>query len=39
MAKTTGQFDVTSLGSTMIRLSVPPGKRLETASSYEVRTV
>jgi 2-dehydro-3-deoxygluconokinase len=38
MAKTTGQFDVTSLGSTMIRLSVPPGKRLETASSYEVRT-
>jgi len=33
-----GQFDVTSLGSTMIRLSVPSGERLETASVYEVRT-
>lgn len=31
-------FDVTSLGSTMIRLSVPPGERLETASTLEIRT-
>ncbi len=32
------RFDVTSLGSTMIRLSVPRGERLERAAMYEVRT-
>ncbi len=31
-------FDVVSVGSTMIRLSVPPGERLETAPAYRVRT-
>jgi len=30
-------YDVTSLGSTMLRLSVPPGDRLETATSFDVR--
>jgi len=32
------RFDVTSLGSTLLRLSVPPGDRLETAPMFEVRT-
>ncbi len=32
------RFDVTSLGSTLVRLSVPPGDRLETAPVFEVRT-
>lgn len=32
------KYDVISLGSTMLRLSVPPGERLETAPVYEVRT-
>ncbi len=31
-------FDAISLGSTMIRLSVPVGARLETSPVYEVRT-
>jgi len=31
-------FDVTTIGSTMLRLSVPPGERLETAGSYQVHT-
>lgn len=30
--------DVISVGSTMLRLSVPPGERLETAAHFEVRT-
>lgn len=34
----TRQFDVTTIGSTLLRLSVPPGERLETAVSYTVRT-
>lgn len=38
MKKGKCQFDVTSLGSTMIRLSVPRGQRLENAPCYEVRT-
>ena len=32
------KMDVTAIGSTMIRLSVPKGERLETAPVYEVRT-
>ena len=32
------RFDVTTIGSTMIRLSVPSGERLETASLYSVHT-
>jgi len=32
------QFDVTSLGATMLRLSVPPGERLETAPVYEIHS-
>ena len=32
------RFDVTTIGSTMIRLSVPSGERLETAGSYSVHT-
>lgn len=35
---TSGRFDVTSLGSTMIRLSAPRGERLETVPYYQVRT-
>ena len=31
------RFDVTTLGSTMLRLSVPSGERLETAPHFEVR--
>lgn len=31
------RFDVTSLGSTMLRLSVPNGKRLEYADSLDVK--
>jgi len=38
MKKNKPRFDVTSLGSTMIRLSVPRGQRLENAPCYEVRT-
>lgn len=34
----TKRFDVTTIGSTMLRLSVPPGERLESAASYSVRT-
>jgi 2-dehydro-3-deoxygluconokinase len=34
----TKRFDVTTIGSTLLRLSVPPGERLETAVSYSVRT-
>ena len=30
-------FDVTAIGSTMVRMSVPAGERLETAPRYEVR--
>jgi len=32
------KFDVTSVGSTMIRLSVPSGERLESANSYSIHT-
>lgn len=32
------RFDVVSLGSTMLRLSVPPGMRLETAPRFDVHT-
>lgn len=32
------RFDVTSVGSTMIRLSVASGERLETAAEFVVRT-
>jgi 2-dehydro-3-deoxygluconokinase len=32
------KFDVTSIGSTMIRLSVPSGDRLESADVYSVHT-
>ncbi len=32
------RFDVVAVGSTMLRLSVPAGERLETAPVYEVRT-
>ncbi len=32
------KFDVTSIGSTMIRLSVPSGERLESANTYTVHT-
>ncbi|MCG8550566.1 MAG: sugar kinase [Desulfobacterales bacterium] len=32
------KFDVTTLGSTMLRLSVPPGERLETAPCFQVHT-
>jgi 2-dehydro-3-deoxygluconokinase len=38
MKKNKSRFDVTSLGSTMIRFSVPHGQRLENARCYEVRT-
>jgi len=31
-------FDVISVGSTLLRLSVPPGERLETASTFRVHT-
>jgi 2-dehydro-3-deoxygluconokinase len=31
------QFDVTSLGSTMLRLSVFPGERLETAPAFQAK--
>ena len=34
----TPRFDVTSVGATMLRLSVPPGERLESAGTYDVRT-
>lgn len=34
----TTRFDVTSFGSTMIRLSVPRGERLESAPIYQVHT-
>ena len=37
MTKNMG-FDVTTIGSTLLRLSVPPGERLETATSYSART-
>ena len=32
------RFDVTTIGSTMLRLSVPTGERLETAGTYSVHT-
>jgi 2-dehydro-3-deoxygluconokinase len=32
------QFDVTTIGSTLIRLSVPVGERLETANAFAVHT-
>jgi 2-dehydro-3-deoxygluconokinase len=32
------RFDVTTVGSTMLRLSVAPGERLETAGAYQVHT-
>ncbi len=32
------KFDVTTIGSTMIRLSVPSGRRLETENTYDVHT-
>ena len=32
------RFDVTSIGSTMLRLSVSPGERLETAPHFAVHT-
>ena len=32
------RFDVTTIGSTLLRLSVPLGERLETATSYSVHT-
>ena len=32
------RFEVTTIGSTMIRLSVPAGERLETAGTYSVHT-
>ena len=32
------RFDVTTIGSTLLRLSVPAGERLETATSYSVHT-
>ena len=32
------RFDVTTIGSTMLRLSVQPGERLETAPVYQVHT-
>lgn len=32
------RFDVTTIGATMLRLSVPPGERLETAAVYQVNT-
>ncbi|MBW1962091.1 MAG: sugar kinase [Deltaproteobacteria bacterium] len=32
------RFDVTTIGSTMIRFSVPAGERLETAAAYSVHT-
>ncbi len=32
------QFDVTTIGSTMLRLSVPQGERLETAPHFQVHT-
>lgn len=32
------QFDVTTIGSTMLRLSVPQGERLETAPCFQVNT-
>ena len=31
-------FDVTTIGATLLRLSVPAGERLETAGSYSVHT-
>lgn len=32
------RFDVTTVGSTMLRLSVQPGERLETAPAFQVHT-
>lgn len=32
------RFDVTTIGSTMLRLSVPAGERLETAGVFQVHT-
>lgn len=32
------RYDVTTIGSTMLRLSVPAGQRLETAPNFEVHT-
>ncbi len=32
------RFDVTTIGSTMLRLSVPAGERLETAGAFQVHT-
>ncbi len=35
---TNKRFDVTTIGATLLRLSVPPGERLETTVAFTVRT-